>query len=320
MKFKSLVELCILAVLAALLADGPEVSRAEPGTPAAVLMTCAGEVSVTRSGGETVKASFGMQLLQGDKVATGADGAAEIMLQDGTWLQVGANSGMVIKTRPGQPAPTAAQEKNFEVVQNFIKLKDAEGTSALTGLRGGDDDELVGVSPGRTRIRSDRPTFTWKIADPSTELQLTVYDGSGVHWQADVEGTTSFEYPADAPALAPGTKYSWTAETTDPLVFPPLRSQAVFFEVISPKEAEMLDEALAAIEAEDKPSKSTYHLMRASLFFDQGLIEEAINETLTALAADPENQTLHAILAKLYAESGRNEEAIDAYEKLINKG
>ena len=318
MKFKSLVEFCILAVLAALLVDGPEVSRAEPGTPAAVLMTCSGEVSVTRSGGETVKASFGMQLLQGDKVATGADGSAEGMLQDGTWLLVGANSGMVIKTRPTQPAATPAKQRNFEVVQNFIKLKDAEGTSALTGLRGGDNDELVGVSPGRTRIRTDRPTFTWKIADPSTELQLTVYSGSGVHWQTDVEGTTSFEYPADAPALAPGTTYSWTVETTDPLVFPPLRSQAVFFEVISPKEAEMLDEALAAIEAEDKPGKSTYHLMRASLFFDQGLIEEAINETLTALAADPENQTLHAILAKLYAESGRSEEAIDAYEKLID--
>jgi hypothetical protein len=317
MKFKSLVELCILAVLAALLADGPEVSRAEPGTPAAVLMTCAGGVSVTRAGGETVKASFGMQLQQGDKVATGADGSAEIMLQDGTWLQIGANSGMVIKTRPNAPAPTPEKEKQFEVVQNFIKLKDSEGTSALTGLRGGDDDELVGVSPGRTRVRNDRPTFAWKIADPSTELQLTVYDGSGVHWQTDVKGTT-FAYPADAPALAPGTKYSWTVETTDPLVFPPLRSQAVYFEVISPEDAKMLDDALAAIEAEDKPGKSTYHLMRASLFYDQGLIEEAINETLTALEADPENETLHAILAKLYTESGRNEEAIRAYEQIVD--
>lgn len=318
MKLRSLAELCVLAVLAALLVDGPEVSRAEPGTPAAVLMTCSGEVSVTRAGGETVKASFGMQLQQGDKVATGADGSAEIMLQDGTWLQVGANSGMVIKTRPDQPAPTPEKEKQFEVVQNFIKLKDAEGTSALTGLRGGDDDELVGVSPGRTRIRTDRPTFAWKIADPSTELQLTVYNGSGVHWQTDVKGTTSFAYPADAPALAPGTKYSWTVETTDPLVFPPLRSQPVFFEVISPEEAEMLDEALAAIASEDRPGKSTYHLMRASIFFDQGLIEDAINETLTALAADPDNQTLHTILAKLYAESGRNDEAIKAYEQIVD--
>jgi tetratricopeptide (TPR) repeat protein len=259
-----------------------------------------------------------MQLRQGDKVSTGEGGGAEIMLQDGTWLQVGANSGMVIKTRPGQPATSPEKEKNFEVVQNFIKLKDAEGTSALTGLRGGDDDELVGVSPGRTRIRTDRPTFAWKIADPSTELQLTVYGGSGVHWQTDVKGTTSFAYPADAPALAPGTKYSWTVETTDPLVFPPLRSQPVFFEVISPEEAEKLDEALAAIDADEKPSASTVHLMRASLFFDQGLIEDAINETLTALETDPDNGTLHAILAKLYAESGRNDEAIKAYEKLVN--
>jgi len=319
MKLRSVTRLCLLTVLAALLVDGPEVSRAEPGTPAAVLMTCSGEVSVTRAGGETVRGSFGLQLQQGDKVATGRDGSAEIMLQDGTWLQVGANSGMVIKTRPGQPAASPAKEKNFEVVQNFIKLKDAEGTSALTGLRGGDDAELVGVSPGRTRIRDGRPTFAWKIADPSTELQLTVYDGSGVHWQTDVKGTTSFAYPADAPALAPGTRYSWTVETTDPLVFPPLRSQPVYFEVISPEAAEQVDVALASIEGSgQKPSASTYHLMRASIFFDQGLIEDAINETLTALSTDPDNETLHTILAKLYAESGRNDEAIKAYEKLVN--
>jgi Tfp pilus assembly protein PilF len=54
--------------------------------------------------------------------------------------------------------------------------------------------------------------------------------------------------------------------------------------------------------------------MRASLFFDQGLLEEAIDETLTALAADPDNESLHAILARLYAESGHTREA---YEKSV---
>lgn len=65
----------------------------------------------------------------------------------------------------------------------------------------------------------------------------------------------------------------------------------------------MLNEVLAAIEAEKRPGRGTYRLMRASLFFDRGLIEDAIDETHAALVADPHNESLHAILARLYAES-----------------
>jgi hypothetical protein len=288
---------------------GTQVLRAEEAAPAAVLMSCSGEVTVVRANGTTVAGSFGFQLQAGDKVKTGADGSAEVMLDDGTWLQVGANSGMQIKSRPGTSAQPAKSEKSFDVVQNFIKLKDTEGTSSLSGLRGDDKGELVAVSPGQTRIRTDRPTLMWEIADPSQELRVTVYDESGVYWQRDAKGTTSLAYPADVPELKSGTTWSWTVETSDPLVIPPLRSQAVYFEVISREEDEMLNEALAAIESEKKPGKSTYHLMRASLFFDHGLIEDAIAETHIALTADPENQSLHAILARLYAEAGHTREA-----------
>jgi Tfp pilus assembly protein PilF len=59
----------------------------------------------------------------------------------------------------------------------------------------------------------------------------------------------------------------------------------------------------------------TYHLTRASLFFDRGLVDEAIVETETALAHDPDNASLHAILARLYAETGRTRDAVDEMNK-----
>ena len=65
----------------------------------------------------------------------------------------------------------------------------------------------------------------------------------------------------------------------------------------------MLDDVLAAIDAQKLPGRGTYHLMRASLFFDCGLIDDAIDETHAALVSDPENESLHAILDRLYAES-----------------
>jgi predicted Zn-dependent protease len=55
--------------------------------------------------------------------------------------------------------------------------------------------------------------------------------------------------------------------------------------------------------------------MRASMFFDRGLVDDAVAETEAALAADPGNASLHAILGRLYAETGRTKDAINELNK-----
>jgi predicted Zn-dependent protease len=79
-------------------------------------------------------------------------------------------------------------------------------------------------------------------------------------------------------------------------------------------DATALDADLSRIDA-NKPGPLTYHLTRASLYFDRGLVDEAITETENALAADPDNQSLHAILARLYADTGRTQDAITELNK-----
>jgi hypothetical protein len=292
-------------------------------SPTAVLTSCKGPVTVVRADGKKITATFGLALGNGDEVKTGAGAEAEIMFAAGNWVQVGENSAMKIKGHPGGLSSKQegglqngkGETGNLEVVQNFLKLKNSEGTSLIGGLRSGDKaSALVAVAPCQTKVRAARPTFRWKIEDPGTELRLTVYGESGVVGQFDVSGAGSFAYPADAPALVAGVSYSWTLETTDPLVSPPLRTPAAFFEMIAPQDATALDQDLAALETK-KPGPVTYHLMRASLFFDHGLVDEAITETESALADDPDNASLHAILARLYAETGRTKDAISEMNK-----
>jgi Tetratricopeptide repeat len=319
MKTMTRIAVLVIAVLAGL----PPVSRAQSG-PAAVLTSCKGVVTVIH-GGTPAAASFGVALSDGDEVKTGAGGEAEIMFSAGNWVQIGPNSSMRIKGHPAS-APASASEKSdadkkaanpgsFEVVQSFLKLKNSEGSSAIGGLRSGDKtSRLTAVSPCQTRLRTAQPVFTWKIDDPSTELKLTVYGQSSTLWQTNVSNTTTATYPADAPGLKPGVSYSWTLETTDPLVSPPLRTPASFFEIIAPADATRLDSDLTQLDA-NKPGPVTYHLTRASLYFDRGLVDEAIAETESALAADPGNNSLRSILARLYADTGRTQDAMTELNK-----
>ena len=313
--------LILIVVVAAAVTFTPAAPASE--TPAAVLLGCRGSVVVVRGGGDTVKGTFGMALVSGDEVRTGKDSQAEVHFDNGQWVQIGPNSSTQIHGAKGALSATGSSmgEKSFEVVQNFLKLKDSEGTSSLARLRSGEKHAaLRAESPMQTKVRDRLPTFRWSVSDPSTELRLTLYSDKGIFWKHDVpKGTTSLAYPSDAPALEPGVTYSWVLETTDPLVFPPLRSEAAFFEVLSAEEKQGLDVSLAKMEEGAKPSESTYHVVCASLYFNHGLMEDAIAETTKALDVDPENSDLHAILARLYAETGRTQDALKEYNRLLER-
>ena len=290
--------------------------------PSAILLSFAGEVVVNRSGGETIDASYGLALFAGDEIKTGPDSSAEIHFENGSWIEVGANSSLQVKQqgKRKQKSDKNTGPKSFAKVANFIKLKDSEGTSTLAALRSVEKkQELLLESPSQTKIRDGHPVFRWKASGQAGELLITLYNEDGIHWKHKVEGDGNIAYPKDAPSLIPGTTYSWTVETTDPLTFPPLRSKAAFFEVLSEEEEKELAALLEEIDMSKTTSESAYHIVRASLFFDYSLIDEAIAETKGALDMDPGNATLRSILARLYTEAGRTEEALEEYNELLDK-
>lgn len=310
----------VLAFLAAIVAA--PFGAAPAGTPAALLLSCAGTVTVVRPDHTTAAGSYGLPLQPGDEIRTGPGSSAEIHFRNGTWVTVGAGSSLVVKGA-GREEPArapAAGGESFASVESFLKLKDAEGVSTLAALRSTEmSPEIRPVSPCRTAVRGGRPVFRWEAADSAAELLLTLYDGTGVRWRTTVRGTTAAAYPADAEPLAPGATYSWTLETADPLRIPPLRTPAAFFEVLAPDREAALAAALDALASERPPSEAATHAVRASVFFAHRLLDEAIAETRLAIALDPENASLRTILARLYAETGRSSEAMSEYDRLIER-
>lgn len=311
----------VSALLLVFLLGFPALARCAPEPPAAVLLGCRGDVVVVKSGGEKVQGTFGMSLEAGDEVRTGKESLAEIHFDNGQWVQIGANSTTQVHGRKAQAAAASSGEKSFEVVQNFLKLKDAQGTSSIARLRSGEKRPILrGVSPLQTKVRENRPTFRWEVSDPAMQVRLVLYNEKGIHWKTDLAaGTTACTYPGDAPALEPGVSYSWVVETADPLVFPVLRSEAAFFEILPPEKAKELDAALADAAQRTGSGGSSYHVLCASIYFEHGMLESAIAETSKAIEIDAENPDLHAIRARLYAETGRTQEALQEYDQLLEK-
>ncbi len=302
----------------------PQTAVADSSAPLAVLMSCQGDVTVLKKDGTTRKASFGLPLEAGDEVKTAKGAEAEILFENGNYITVGAGSSMKMrgsKVRTEQAEPTnSVGEEGFEIAQNYLKLKTAQGTSSIAGLRSSDrGEELRALSPRETMVADGNPVFTWNAGDDADELQLTVYSEGGVLWKNTVKGESTLKYPADAPALKAGTTYSWTLETTDPLKFPPLRSSAAFFGMMASDDYADISEALAKIDVDSRLSKASRHVMRASVFFNAELMADAIVETEKAVELSPEDPTLKSILAHLYRETGRVNEAADLYNEILEK-
>jgi hypothetical protein len=316
---KKLRTACAAAVLASAVLAASVLAQRD--VPAAILLSCAGDVTVIRAGGERTHGSFGLPLYAGDEVRT-ADGAeAEIHFENGTWLQVGANGRMMIKgagTERGG-AGVAVGEKSFDVVQNMLRLKDPSGTSSLASLRSAPQTpQIVLHSPCNTSIRPGDVMFEWEAPDLDEALRLTLYGNAGVVYTAPVSGSGSLAYPDDASALQPGVTYSWTVETTDPLRIPPIRSAAAFFEILSADEDAALDGELAAIDPSQIRNRATWHFLRASAFFGHGLNEDAIDELRGALEEGGGTREMRAILARLLAETGRTAEAMEEYGRIMD--
>jgi hypothetical protein len=175
------------------------------------------------------------------------------------------------------------------------------------------------VSPRETRVLNGRPTFVWEAGEEDDELQLTVYSEGAVHWKQTVHGVSELTYPEDAPALASGPSYMWKLETTDPLRYPPLASQAAFFEIMPEDERSDLESTLKRIDNDGSLAPVSRHVMRASVYFNHSLLANAVAETEAALSASPDDQSLQAILARLYTQVGRTAEAAELYAKILEE-
>jgi hypothetical protein len=270
-----LVLLILLMPLVALAQDAP----------LAVLMARQGEVTVQR-GSDALAGEFGMHLDLGDEIRTGAESSADILFSTGQALQLGANGSLVVQANEGSSSQV------FASADRLLKLRDSRGTVAVSGMRGGSSAEIIAVSPRRAARFSERPVFQWSGGEG--ELELTIEHAGQVHWRGEIAEAGQFAYPEDAPGFAEGETYSWRVKTADPLAISPAESQTAFFETLTAAQENELDETLSGLNAAEV-AVSTRAVLMASVLFDHGLVDEAIETIDQAIESSPDAEGLAAV-------------------------
>jgi Flp pilus assembly protein TadD len=118
-------------------------------------------------------------------------------------------------------------------------------------------------------------------------------------------------YPAAAPPLAAGTRYSWT------LAVPGQAAQRAEFEVVPEPDALRIRAALAELTpaALGGEAGSPLALIRAGLLCQEGLYADARRELMGAIAQDPDEPTLRQLLGHVYDRVGLADLAAQEFDE-----
>ena len=156
------------------------------------------------------------------------------------------------------------------------------------------------LSPRDTRVMPDAVAFDWAGSD-QLKYAMKLRDPQGaILWErADVKGRP-VRYPATAPKLAPGARYTWELSTREHGM------QRASFEVASVADAARVTDALGVLakDTADSHPPVTLALMRASVLFKERLYADARGELVTAVRSSPDEPTLHLMLGHVYDRTG----------------
>jgi Flp pilus assembly protein TadD len=141
-------------------------------------------------------------------------------------------------------------------------------------------------------------------------VRLLGLQGAVVWERADV-GRRPLAYPASAPRLTPGARYTWELVTREHGV------QKASFEVTSSADATRVTEALGVLTPDgvDGYPPATLALMRAGLLFQESLYADARRELTAGIAAAPEEATLHLLLGHVYDRTGLKRLAAEEFDE-----
>jgi|GEM_PF-736161 len=290
----------------------------------ALMTDIKGTVEIARSGSADFRsADWGTQLFEGDRIRTGAASATSLLFSNGNMLSLEDNSAMTVTNSSNETTSLSGsmREVGGELLAAASDLslhRAGEGEIAvLGGLRsGGSASALTAAYPVNTRIAATNPTFNWQAVDSFDEYNVIVRTTDGQVWSGTTDGT-SIAYPADAPALVPGTTYFWHVEAEDMLDV--ISSEITSFEVLTAEERKQVEAGMSEIEgmfgADNRSGE--FHYLTGSLMVRHGMLGDAINAFRWIADQHPESASAHRILGGLYSEIGQKDQAIRALQKAV---
>jgi hypothetical protein len=174
------------------------------------------------------------------------------------------------------------------------------------------------LSPRNTAVLPGPLTFEW-MGTQFSRSTVRVVAPSGVVFERKGVVGARFDYPAGAPALRPGVRYTLQLEPASGPV------QESTFEIVEPARAETirrnLQELTDALGAQVPPNTAV--AIRTGTLAGEGLLHDARLVVLAALARDPDEPSLHTLLGQIYQKSGLGDQAAEAFDEaqfLLTRG
>jgi hypothetical protein len=291
----------VILAVAVLLATAPAWAQ-EPLAVLTEIQSKGGKVEVkTKADPDWQAPKPLLSLRPGDQVRVTGGGRAVLVFTGGRGTQVvtQANSPYTVQAQAGDGTADRAKAVLGNVT-TFLLGQQREKTYQSLSVRSVRAQPPVILAPRDSRILPGNLSFEWTGSDRlKYRVRLLGPQGNAVWEQAELD-RKPLAYPAGAPALTPGARYTWELETREHGV------QRASFDVAQPADAARVKEALASLTpaaAKGYPP-STLSLMRAGLLFQETLYADARRELVTAIAADPDEPTLHLLLGHVYDRTG----------------
>ncbi len=255
-----------------------------------------GEVRIKRAEDADWTVPRALQALRaGDQVRVTGDGRATVTFTGGGAQAVtAANSPFTVAAPRGETGTDRARGLVAGVTQ-FLLGQPKPPTYEALSVRSGSPPPRI-LSPRETRVLPGPMTFEW-AGPPRPDYSVRVMDPQGPVWEQAGVPRRPLSYPASAPPLVAGARYRWTLEA------PGQPAQETGFDVLAEADAARIRAALADL-ASSGDGGSSPALVRAGLFFREGLYADARRELTTAIAQDPDEPTLRQLLGYVYDRVG----------------
>jgi hypothetical protein len=253
-----------------------------------------------------------LSLRAGDQVRVTGDGRAVLVFTGGRGTQqvTQANSPFTVEAGASQGTSDRAKVVLGNVT-NFLLGQQRERTYQSLSVRSVRAQPPLILAPRDTRVLPGALAFEWAGSE-RLKYQVRLLGPQGtVVWEQAAPERRTLAYPAGAPKLTPGARYTWELSTPEHGV------QRATFEVASAADATRVHDALGVLTpaAAGGYPPATLALMRAGLLFQETLYADARRELLTAIAAAPEEATLHLLLGHVYDRTGLKQLAGNEFDE-----
>ncbi len=303
----------LLALIPAALLALAAPAAAQTGETAAViteLKPARGRVEVKpAAGGEWRPARPLLALRAGDVVRTSENASAVVLLSGGRGsVRVEGAAGTLTVPAVSTAGQGQKAKALVEASLGFLAGTTKESSQAVLATRSVARPPVI-LSPRNGRVLPEALAFEW-LGSRFTRYAVRLVGPNGPVIERQVTGAR-WEYPADAPALAPNVRYTLQVSGASQ---PP---QEAWFEVLDAARARAVAGDLTALEQElgTAVSPTSRAVMRAGLLAREGLLHDARRVVVAALDGDRDEPTLHLLLGDLYTRTGLTDLASESFDE-----